>query len=128
MIRWLSGEWMLNSRPNGGTVIVLRSLWLATIGYLAVIVLSETTRPDMIWQFSPAALKRAAIEKAPIAAGFFAASYAALYARFSSQWAYLAGVYNQIMAAKVRGVEGMDPTDALHVWQAAFIEDAEDLH
>lgn len=66
---------------------------------------------------------------AKVAGAFFAAAYTALYARFASQWTYVAGVYNQIMAAKVRGI----PPDAaaisaLNAWQAGFIEDAEDLH
>jgi hypothetical protein len=47
------------------------------------------------------------------------------YARFSSQWSYLAGVYNQIKAAECR--TGFQET-VLAQWKAGFIEDAADLH
>jgi hypothetical protein len=55
----------------------------------------------------------------------FAAVYALLYARFSSQWTYLAGVYNQIKAAQVRD---RPAKEALAEWKAGFIEDCDDLH
>ena len=55
----------------------------------------------------------------------FAGVYALLYARFSSQWTYLAGVYNQIKSAELR----KDTDDAaLAEWKAGFIEDCQDLH
>lgn len=53
------------------------------------------------------------------------AVYASLYARFASQWSYLAGVYNQIKAAECG--QKCDRI-ALAEWKAGFIEDAEDLH
>lgn len=59
----------------------------------------------------------------------FGAAYAALYARFASQWGYLADVYNQIKAAEARASQ--DDTSAAKIiaeWKAGFIEDAEHLH
>lgn len=57
--------------------------------------------------------------------GILAAVYTALYARFSSQWHYLADVYNQI-----KSVRANEPVNARQVeeWKAAFIEDADTLH
>jgi hypothetical protein len=55
----------------------------------------------------------------------FGGAYAALYARFSSQWAYLAGTYNDIKAAQARKDANQN---AIAEWRAAFIEDCDDLH
>jgi hypothetical protein len=58
--------------------------------------------------------------------------YAAYYSRFAAQWAYLSGVYNQIMQSQVQtcletnGAE--QQRSRLAMWKAAFIEDAESLH
>ena len=65
----------------------------------------------------------------------FAAVYAALYTRFSSQWTYLAGLYNQIKAAEVQVAVSANTDSTKDVaakvltsWKAGFIEDAEELH
>jgi hypothetical protein len=57
--------------------------------------------------------------------GIFATAYALLYARFASQWTYVAGVYNQIKAAQVRKDTS---AEILAEWMAGFIEDCDDLH
>jgi hypothetical protein len=48
-----------------------------------------------------------------------------VYARFASQWTYLAGVYNQIKAAEAR--RDAD-AEKLAEWKQGFIADAEALH
>lgn len=53
------------------------------------------------------------------------AIYTALYARFASQWAYLANLFNQIKASEIKKVD--NPSE-LTAWKAGFIEDCEDLH
>lgn len=61
----------------------------------------------------------------------FTATYAALYARFSAQWSYLAGVYNQMMATQSEiEPSGKQPNalEEIQLWKAGFAEDAEDLH
>ncbi|VDO51962.1 unnamed protein product [Brugia timori] len=77
----------------------------------------------------------------------FGATYAALYARFASQWGYIANLYNQIKqsevdaagsaqaAAPATSISGTavspSPSDAALVlaqWKAGFIEDALALH
>ena len=51
--------------------------------------------------------------------------YTAFYARFASQWSYLAELYNSIKAIEVSGVQDKV---ALAQWKAGFIEDAQALH
>lgn len=72
------------------------------------------------------------LEIAPWFAAAAGAVYAALYARFSAQWSYLAGVYNQIKQCEVE-LHGAGPvnSDALikfAEWKAGYIEDAHNLH
>lgn len=128
-VGFVAGEWMLRSRPNGGTVILLRAGWITLWFFVLAIVAHESLDPTSTLEFSLTSLRRAARDDLGAAAAVFGASYAALYARFSSQWTYLAGLYNQIMAAKVGGVrETEEAKSALASWQAGFIEDAQDLH
>jgi hypothetical protein len=55
--------------------------------------------------------------------------YVALYARFASQWAYLAGLYNQINEAKLQAESLFDKGEkTINIWWSGFIEDAEELH
>lgn len=137
-VHLLSGEWMLNSRPNGGTVIFLRALWVTALVYCAAIVVKVLfSCPSGCSELLTVAGNAARSSFLPFAAGTFAFAYTALYARFASQWSYLASVYNQIMAAKVATSsrswlatvqDVRTESEALQKWQAAFIEDAEELH
>lgn len=125
----LSGEFLLANRPNGGTVILFRSLYVTALLYtLAIAVRSFTTTGATI-SFSASQLSAEINGTIPWFGAIFAGVYAALYARYSSQWSYLANLYNQIMAAYV----SMSPAQqteskTLVNWQAAFVEDAADLH
>jgi hypothetical protein len=138
LVRTLSGEWMLDGRPNGGTVIFLRALWVSSLVFLASVLVSVLwVCPESSCQLVAQLRHSAKSNFLPFAAGTFAFAYTALYARFASQWSYLANLYNQIMAVKVgmerdqasggSGQTSMTP-EALQKWQAGFIEDAEDLH
>jgi hypothetical protein len=69
-------------------------------------------------------LRTLVLDTIPWFGAILAAAYAALYARFSAQWSYLADVYNQIKAAECAGGK----PDALAEWKAAFMEDAAELH
>lgn len=112
----ISCEWILTNlrRPNGGDVILLRSLlitiFVSILGWLLPIGWNVTTA----WFGT-----------------IFAAVYVALYARFSQQWQYIANLYNQIKAAEVRASGEKSTDDAkkqIGMWKAGFIEDAETLH
>jgi hypothetical protein len=128
MIRWLSGEFLLDWKANGGTVVLLRAIWIGFLGFLFTAVARELLDPQSVFGFSFQNLRKAVYSAMPAGGAFFAGSYAALYARFASQWTYLAGVYNQIMAAKLRPIEGPEARLALSRWQAGFIADAQELH
>lgn len=102
VVHLLSGEWMLRSRPNGGTVIFLRALWVTTLVYSAAIGVEVLfSCPSGCSEALLLAGQAAQRSFLPFVAGTFAFAYTALYARFASQWSYLASLYNQIMEAKV---------------------------
>ena len=121
----LSAEWLLKKRPNGGTAILLRSLWIALIIYFSVLALRNVIDPGRSWNASWQELRAQLVATIPWFGAIFAAAYAALYSRFASQWSYLAGFYNQIKATECKGECAVTP---LAEWKAAFIEDAEELH
>jgi hypothetical protein len=121
----LSGEYLLKVYPNGGTVVFLRSLHVALVLFAGAIGVGEILDPDAGRTFSWLETRIQTGSHITWFGAIFAGVYALLYARFSSQWAYLAGVYNQIKSAEARkdADEG-----ALAEWKAGFIEDCQDLH
>lgn len=126
-IEFASGEYLLRRRDvsNGGTVVLLRALH-STISIVAIGLLCKNIfDPGRTLQFSWAELSAQLSGIPPWFGTVFAATYAALYSRFASQWTYLAGVYNQIKSAECR-----TDSEALVIaeWKAGFIEDASDLH
>jgi hypothetical protein len=75
-------------------------------------------------------------ETLPWIGAIFAFTYLALYTRFASQFNYLAGAYNQIVAVRAQ-IRGTAPTEAqsdpdnnvsIQAWEAGFVEDAQELH
>jgi hypothetical protein len=126
-IEFASWEWLINrgKHPNGGSIILLRSVLTALGVYLAALALRNFIDPTRTWTPSLRELRLQIEETAPWFGTMFAAIYAALYARFASQWTYLANLYNQIKAAECRN----DCNEkALAGWKAGFIEDAQELH
>jgi hypothetical protein len=103
----------------------MRSLWVSVLLYAGSIGLRELLDPNNARDFDFTAFRALLVQTLPWFGGFFAAVYVALYARFSSQWTYLAGLYNQIMATAARPDHDQR---VLASWKAGFIEDAEDLH
>jgi hypothetical protein len=104
--RLFTGEWMFcGGRPNGGGVIFWRSAWITFFMYVLGLWLRSIFRagcpacePDIVH-----GLLHGNDDTVPTWPGaIFAAVWASLYARFASQWSYLAGVYNQIRQALVR--------------------------
>ena len=129
MIHHLSCEFVLKKMPNGGTAVLLRSAILSLLIYMAAISLKSRITPGSTWQFDWTAFRSLVAETIPWFGAIFAGVYVALYSRFASQWNYLASLYNQIMATSVQSPpEGITSSAALRLWQAGFIEDAEDLH
>ena len=128
MVNFLSGEFVLKFYPNGGTAVFVRSLGITCMVYAVAVSLKywlSTSAASNATQSLPTI----AAETIPWIGAIFAGTYAALYARFASQWNYLAALYNQLMAASVQcNEEDAHGRRVLNLWQAAFVEDAETLH
>ncbi len=126
---WVAGEFFLKNRPNGGTVVLYRTAFISTILYVVAITLKSALAPRATLHFDTAEARAVMADTIPWFGAIFAGVYVALYTRFASQWSYLAGLYNQMMQAQVETAPTTDDRDeCLALWQAAFIEDAEDLH
>lgn len=125
-----SGEKILKHCPNSGTVVLLRSIWVTIVVYTSIIFLKEAISPNKIWwTFNLGEFQKIIADTIPWFGTIFAASYAALYTRFASQWAYLAGVYNQIMATQAQAPPKDESARVVFaMWKAALIEDAEEVH
>jgi hypothetical protein len=128
LVEVLSGEFFLNSRPNGGTAVLLRSLWVTCLICLLALPLKCYLAKDTVLQFSFGQLKIELGEMLPWFGAIFAGAYAAFYSRFAAQWNYLASLYNQLMATSVGLNREQCDEEGLANWYAAFIEDAQDLH
>lgn len=124
----LSGEFFLRCRPNGGTVVLLRSAYVSLLIYVPALVIKVYCSTNAVLHFSPAAFRIELGDTLPWLGAVFAGAYAAFYTRFSSQWSYLANLYNQIMFSNVMRPETDHARNIIEVWWAAFIEDAQDLH
>ena len=130
LIHFLSGEFLLKQFPNGGTIVFLRSIITSIFLFGFVVVsmgiLKTGFGPSVRWDV----VIKVIIAKYEIGCAIFAGCYTVFYTRFSSQWSYLAGVYNQLLNAIVQ--IGPNPSDeqkeALLLWKAGILEDAYILH
>jgi hypothetical protein len=131
LIAAASGEFLLNYWPNGGFVVLLRSLWVTVLLYAIALALRESLAPGHDWSFSGMALRTAVAETIPWFGAIFAGVYAAFYSRFASQWKYLAELYNQQLLAALQyphAERSEDREEVMSIWYAAFVEDAVALH
>lgn len=133
LVRFFSGEWILEWSPhtaNGGTVVAARSVWLAGWIYLAAFLVYTrfaAGKGSVIdWRQGAADI----VATLPWLAATLGGVYAALYSRFSSQWEYLAGLFNQIVGTMAQMEDPLDERrlNLIAAWKAGFIEDAQDLH
>lgn len=126
---FLSGEFALKRRANGGGVVLFRALFVTVFLYLLAFVFKTVTDKGAVLSFSFAELKADVNNTIPWFGAIFAGAYAAFYARYSNQWAYLAATYNQIMQVKC-GLDSDKQSNnhSLINWQAGFISDAFTLH
>lgn len=127
-VDWLSGEWLLNKRPNGGAVVFVRSLKVSFLIFFLCLGLISVIDPARTFHPSLRELQIIVLDKFAWFGAIFAATYAGFYARYSSQWSYLSGLYNQIMATKSSLPEIERSNSSLLHWQAGFIEDCYLLH
>jgi len=125
-VYFLSAEWLLRWRPNGGTTVFVRAVLVSAIFFVIAAIISLL----FYWNFTraafPSELRSAALRMLPYAGAVFAFAYTALYARFASQWSYLANLYNQIMA--VQTTQRDHDREAMTDWKVGFIQDASELH
>lgn len=141
VIHRVSFEFVLNPthRANGGDVILLRALFIAAEFFLIAIALRNLFDPMRTYSFSRHEFQIQIVRYSKWYGPIFAAVYAALYARFASQWTYLANLYNQIKAAEISAVTRLveknsgsadieKVSEKIAEWKAGFIEDAENLH
>jgi hypothetical protein len=125
---FLTGEWIFSggTRPNGGGVVFVRSLWVTTLIMLSAYMVWWVVNPTrLIADLSLYQVRLDSVQLAKWGAGVFGGVYLAFYTRFAAQWSYLANLYNQIKQSEV---EGGCNTVALAEWKAGYIEDALDLH
>ena len=129
LIYFLSGEYLLTTRPNGGTVVFLRSFQITLLLYSPLAFLKYYSENQLNGDPSLREFAGAISQSIPWLGAIFAAAYATFYSRFAAQWSYLANLYNQIMGASV-SISNFDRahSEELKLWKAAFIEDAQDLH
>lgn len=122
----LSSEWILTRgrMPNGGSVIFLRTLLTGFYLFGLSLFLINVIDPSRNCIFSLHVLLEQVVDKLAWMGVIFAFVYTALYARFSSQWSYIAGLYNQIKQAECE----IHNAEAMAEWKAGFMEDAENLH
>lgn len=120
LLSWLTFEFLLRRYANGGAMIAARAFISGLLFYALVTKLG-------LWLYPPpsGSLKQRVFETLPWLGAMVGGTYAVLYARFASQWAYLSGVYDQIKAAECTGCPN---SAALAEWRAAFIESCDELH
>lgn len=125
-----AGEFFLKVWPNGGTAIFVRTLWITALIYSSALLIRAVGYTDWSWHFDLQKLREEVGATTTWLGAIAVATYTALYARFSSQWTYLANVYHQMKNAIVSGPEnpGEEQKVQVEYWMAAFVEDAQDLH
>jgi hypothetical protein len=123
---FLAGEWLLKLfKANGGTVIALRAIWITAVFAGFSMMAVSAFDPARVGPISWSGTVNVFWEISSNVTIFLGASYLALYARFVSQWSYLAGLYNLIKQAEA--ANGADKK-VISEWKAGYLEDAENLH
>lgn len=130
LVSFISGEWMLTrGRPNGGDVVIFRTLWVGTLLIVIFAVINVTAQPiTSVCNFVFSTwTELLCILRSTQGSLVYGAVYAALYARFTSQWSYMANLYNQIKQAEITAQKPLRKV-ALSQWKAGYIEDAYVTH
>jgi len=122
----LAGEWLLGVfKSNGGTVVALRAVWTTAIFAVASVIAVSVFDPVRTGPLTVNSARGVLWEVSGSIVIFLGAAYVALYARFVSQWGYLAGLYNLIK--QTEATAGSDKK-IIAQWKAGYLEDAENLH
>jgi hypothetical protein len=128
LVDFLSGEWMLRHRSNNGSVIFLRSVLVSILAFAVALSLKSAVDPSTSSHFSFQQLRIEVRDHISWLGAILAVVYAGFYARYSSQWSYLASLYNQIMSVAAGLSDEQLGGRTFLSWQAAFVEDCYFLH
>lgn len=130
IIGCLTGAVSLQWHPNSGAIVLLRAVWSSLVLYACAVtwkcLLITGYGPKVDWLLVRTELGSTVHWAGAILAG----TYGAFYARFASQWGYLAEVSNQLMMAQAQAPDdGLDARHRVYVaWQAAIVEQSHILH
>jgi hypothetical protein len=94
--------------------------------YASALAMRNFVYPTRTWSFNMRELRTQLVETSPWLGPILGAAYASFYTRFSSQWTYLAALYNQIKQFECSKTP--PSPECITELKAAFIEDAEELH
>jgi len=129
---FMSAEWILKAVPNSGAVVFVRSIFISVVLYLPAIGAFSLLAPDSTLSLDWSELRRLTHDHFVWVGALMGVIYTSLYARFSSQWQYLASLYNQIKELECQfPIESLNDTNqrrARAEWAHAFISDAIELH
>lgn len=126
MVDISSGQWILNQiKANGGHVVVLRAAWTTMVFAIVSMALVALLDPERKGPITLVTIYRQLWDISEYLAIFLGASYLTLYARFVSQWQYLASLYNQIKQSEAAEFAN---SKVVAEWKAGYLEDAENLH
>ncbi len=132
IIEIVSGEIVLRSCANSGMVVLGRSSWISIEFFLLAIGIYSILSPLSAWGFDAEVFRCLIREKFEWFGALMGVTYLSLYSRFSSQWQYLADLYNRIKAADCeRPISESTPLEERNPrneWRHAFIADAIELH
>jgi len=127
----IDGEWVLRFLPNGGTAVILRTVQLSLLAFLLAIGVESYLDPKARLEFDLVQFLAALKSHLPWFGVLFGGIYVALYSRFSSQWSYLASLYNSLMQLECQEprseLKGAKLERRAMAW-AAFIDDAWTMH
>jgi hypothetical protein len=84
ILKWATFESLLDKRPNGSTLIVVRSIYTSVVIYRVALGLSNLIDPRNSRAFSLTALRRQVVETGTWLGPLLCATYASFYSRFSS--------------------------------------------
>ena len=124
----ITGEFVFDFMPNGGKAVLIRTTIVTLLLYSLAIFAKSYARENAIFEFSLIQLRIEFGETIPWLGAIFGGTYAAFYSRFSSQWTYLADLYNQQMSVASTIKDEDFNNENFQKWQAAFIEDAVHMH
>jgi len=131
-------EGLVKKFGKGGFLIFVRTLYMTLLLFLLVCFIDHYNL-YMKFKVGYASIlpDSKGVPYGAFFGGFFSAVYLSLYTRFSSQWQYIANLYNKISSDCFTAEVGIATSDknydidnnaTLIIWKAGFVEDCITLH